>query len=481
MSLFHFKVDCGSELKPLVDNDKRRQSHPDFMLGRLRHGPFASPAKLFHGLALAIAIFYLISAKPALAEPESVVATNLPVAYQPSAVLVSPGPQTNTFSIPTAKMPAEAMSASELDHQFRTRLELARHYRHIRLPREAEPVLIDLLGENAPESIKQQALLELAMAVKDAGDLPRSQQIYAQYLSRWSNDPLVPEILLRQGRIFREMGMNTLALAKFYAVMTSSLVLKNDKLEYYQRLVLSAQTEIAETHFQLGKYAEAADFFTRLLKQANPALDKPNAQYRLVRCLSALERNDETVTQGRDFLAHYPEAAEQPEVRFHVALALKRLTRNGESLQQVLMLLQEQKERTKEHPELWAYWQQQAGNEIGNQLYREGDYVRALSIYMALAKLDSQPGWQLPVGYQIGLTYERLSQPGKALQSYQEILQHEPELSTNATPGTKALFEMARWRADFVQWQAKAEIRPSDSSTPISGGTRLPTSQLAKP
>lgn len=364
---------------------------------------------------------------------------------------------TGTNAAVAGKMPAEAMSSPALDEHLREQLELARHYRHIRMPREAEPLLIDLLSAASPESLKQQALLELAMAVKDSGDLPRSQQIYAQYLNRWPNDLLVPEILLRQGQLFREMGMNNLALAKFYAVMTSSLVLKNDKLDYYQRLVLSAQIEIAETHFQLGKYAEAADFFSRLFKQANPALNRANAQYRLIRSLSALDRSDETVSQGQDFLAHYPDVPEQPEVRFHLALALKRLERNGEALQQVLTLLQEQKQLTKDHPELWAYWQQRAGNEIGNQLYREGDYVRALSIYLTLAQLDSQPTWQLPVSYQIGLTYERLAQPQKALESYQAILQRESQVGTNATPGAKALFEMARWRADFVQWQAKAE------------------------
>src|SRR5258708_21606756 len=111
------------------------------------------------------------------------------------------------------------------------------------------------------------------------------------------------------------MGLNNLALAKFYAVMTSSLVLKNDKLEYYQRLVLSAQTEIAETHYQLGKYPEAADFFSRLLKQANPALNPPNVQFRLVRSPSALDRSDETLAHGQDFLPRYPHSSEQPDER----------------------------------------------------------------------------------------------------------------------------------------------------------------------
>jgi len=384
----------------------------------------------------------------------------------------------NSVAAAADTLPAAAMSPAQLEEQSKSQLEVARHYRHLRMPREAEPILIDLMTQPASESLKQQALLELAMASKDEGDLPRAQQIYAQYLNRWPNDLIIPEILLRQGQLFRDMGLNSLALAKFYAVMTSSLVLKNDKLDYYQRLVLAAQTEIADTHFQLGKYAEAADFSTRLLRQANPALDRLHVQYRLIRSLSALERNDETVTQGTDFLSHYSAAAEQPEVRFLVALALKRLGRNGESLQQVLTLLQEQKERTKEHPELWAYWQEQAGNEIGNQLYREGDYVRALSIYQALAQLNSQPSWQLPVGYQIGLTYERLAQPQKALQSYQNILQHETDQGTNAPPGTKELLEMARWRAGFVQWQAKAELaanrQPQPDQTAPAAATAPP-------
>lgn len=410
---------------------------------------FACFCVLWIGAALS-----LLAENPAspLAKPDAPLAiarTSAPITPDTNA----PSPRTLTL----AKLPAEAMSPNELAEHFRTQLELARHYRHIRMPHEAEPLLIELLSTNSPESLKQQALLELAMAAKDSGELPRAQQIYAQYLSRWPNDLLVPEILLRQGQVFRDMGLYNLALAKFYAVMTSSLVLKNDKLEYYQRLVLSAQTEIAETHFQLGKYSEAADFFSRLIKQANPALNRAGAQYRLIDCLSALDRSNEVLAQCQDFLAHYPDAAELPEVRFRLALALKHLDRNGEALQQVLTLLQEQKQRTKEHPELWAYWQQQAGNEIGNQLYREGDYVRALSVYLALAQLDPQPAWQLPVGYQVGLTFERLAQPDKALQSYQAILQHESELGTNASPGTKAIFEMARWRADFVQWQAKAE------------------------
>ena len=64
-------------------------------------------------------------------------------------------------------MPVDPLSQSELSEQYKTKLEMARHYRHIRMPREAEPILIDLLSETSPEGIKQQALLELATCGDD--------------------------------------------------------------------------------------------------------------------------------------------------------------------------------------------------------------------------------------------------------------------------------------------------------------------------
>jgi len=61
-----------------------------------------------------------------------------------------------------------------------------------------------------------------------------------------------------------------------------------------------------------------------------------------------------------------------PEVRFLLAAALKQTGRNADALQQVLLLLQSQQENVGKDPESWAYWQRRAGNEIANQLYREG-------------------------------------------------------------------------------------------------------------
>ena len=390
--------------------------------------------------------------------------TNPPVPVSPSSLkapikLVTNNPPANLINYFSATngLPKKSMSEQEWLVHLTQLMELARYLRNSRQPKEAEPLLVELLDDRSPEPLKQSALLELAALAQDENDLPRAQQVYAQFLSKWPDDMRVPEILLRQGMLFRKMGMYNLAFTKFYGVMTSALVLRNDQLDYYVRLVLQAQMEIAETQYELGKYVDAADFFARLLKQNNTLINKSQVTYKLTRCLIALGQYPEAVSQAQDFLARYTDAPEQPEMRFYLALALKEIGRNSESLQQVLLLLQEQRVRTKDRPELWAYWQQRAGNLIANQLYQEGDYAKALKIYMNLSQLDASPQWQIPVQYQIGMTYERLWQPQKATETYEAILARETQLGADASPDLKTVFEMARWRVQFIQWQNKAE------------------------
>ena len=82
--------------------------------------------------------------------------------------------------------------------------------------------------------------------------------------------------------------------------------------------------------------------------------------------------------------------------------------------------------------------------------------MKALEVYLNLARLDATPDWQLPVKYQIGITYEHLLQPQKAVETYNEIVAREASVGTNAAPGLQALFEMARWRVGFIHWHDQA-------------------------
>jgi tetratricopeptide (TPR) repeat protein len=257
-----------------------------------------------------------------------------------------------------------------------------------------------------------------------------------------------------------------LALSKFYAVMTSALTLKSGNVDYYKKLVLHAQAEIADTYYLQGRHADAADFFRRLLKLEAPDLNKQPVQAKLIRSLAALGQTEATIAEAQAYLARYPAADDQPEIRFLLASALKQSGRKADALKQVLLLLEGQQAAAAEPRSRWTYWQRRAGNDIGNQLYEEGDYLNALLVYSALSALDTALPWQLPVYYQMGLIYERLQQPLKASETYGRILAREKELASGSNPALQTVVDMARWRMQFLDWQTQnARPAPTNAQT----------------
>jgi tetratricopeptide (TPR) repeat protein len=403
------------------------------------------------------------SSKPA---PSTEPSAELPAAAPVPATNDTPGVRTvNPALAESAELIASSnlITAARPDKKaerlrnYQVRLELARRQRLERDTGQAVERLVELLETDAPEEIKKTALLELALAAQQENELPRAQQVFNQYLKTYSKDPSVPEVLLRQGLLYRQMGAPTMALSKFYAVMSTAMALKLDNLEPYQRLVLQAQTEIAETYFLQAKYEEAADFFKRLLKLDSPALNKPQIQFKLMQALDWLGEHNEAAALAEDFLKRFPNSVDEAQVRFLFATALKQLGRKNDALQQVIRLLQGQQSSAKDSPETWSYWQQRAGNEIANQLYNGGDYLHALEIYLDLAQLRDSLAWQVPVWYQIGLTFERLQQPARATEQYLRILGRESEIASNSSSGLKAVLDMAKWRKDFLNWQSQAE------------------------
>jgi tetratricopeptide (TPR) repeat protein len=373
-----------------------------------------------------------------------------------SNVLLAPDAGTMTSSN-LVQAAGAVTNQAEIERYFQAQLDRASSQRHAEHSALAVATLINVLQTNAPPEFKRKALFELALATQDNNDFVKAQQVYAQYLQRYPEDRSVPEVLLRQGLLFRQMGVNTMAISKFYAVMSTALKLKLDDIEYYKNLVLEAQTEIADTYYSLGQFTESADFYIRLLKADSPALNKQQIQFKLIRSLSYLTNYNETITRAQSFLEHFPDCPDVPEVRFVLARADKTVGHNAEALKQVLLLLQSQQENARRNPELWVYWQRRAGNEIANQLYKEGDYLSALQIYQNLAALDTAPSWQAPALYQVGLVYEQLQQWEKATDTYGQILNRRGEMTgSNAPPSLSSLCEMAQWRKDYIAWLQKA-------------------------
>ena len=386
-----------------------------------------------------------------------------PLVVQSSGMAATSGPVRASWQFfAGTNSVAATNTASKPLEDFSGQIEIARHHRAARQFPEASKVYGWVLEKGAPEPLQQTALLDLAEMAQEQSDWSRAQQIYAQWLARWPHDVRVPEIILYQGLVYRQMGLSKLAIAKLYAVMTSALVIKSDRFDYYQQLVLRAQNEIAETQYELDNYADAVDSFGRLLKLDPPPSNRSALQYRYIHCLTGVGRRSEAIAQAQNFLAHYPDAPERPEVHFLCATALKEAHRETEALQQVLALLQEQCGRTNCTSQTLAYWQRRAGNSIANQFYQEGEPLKALDIYLRLATLDTAPQWQLPVWYQVGLVFERLAQPAKAIEYYANIISREKEVSGAASSSLKELIEMANWRKEFLGWQLKTERASTD-------------------
>jgi tetratricopeptide (TPR) repeat protein len=318
----------------------------------------------------------------------------------------------------------------------------------------------------APREFRRLALLELAHMASEKREFTKAQNLFADYTKEYSDHPSAPEIFLRQGLLYREMGAHELAIGKFYAVMSSALKLRLSEVEYYKRLVLQAQTEIADTYYLQGRHTDAAEFYGRLLKLNDTDLNRAVISYKLIRSLSGAGKLNETVGQAVQYLAAFTNA-EVAEVRFLLADAYRKLGRKKEALEQVNALLTTQQELAREFPEQWIYWQQRTGNEIANQLYKEGDYLSALQVYRSLASLDNSPAWQMPIWYQMGLVYEKLKQPQRAVDIYTKLFAREAEATTNATPALSAIVEMARWRADHLRWVTNAETATRQFSSSV--------------
>ena len=130
--------------------------------------------------------------------------------------------------------------------------------------------------------------------------------------------------------------------------------------------------------------------------------------------------------------------------------------RNKEAIAELETLLKSQQAAASADPKQWLYWQQRAGNTIANEFYKEGDLLSAVQIYNTLAEINSTAEWQVPAWYQLGIVYENLKYPEKALDMYAKIVAREKEVK-NPDDNLKAVLEMAGWRKRTIEWEVAAK------------------------
>ncbi len=366
----------------------------------------------------------------------------------------------------------EPDSPKGFEAELDTWLDIAKRERASTNYAAAESLLKGILKRQLKTELYRPVLRELAVLYETKDELAKAQQVLSQYLSRYPSDLAIPDVLLEQGRNYQRMGVPRLAVSKFYAVMSSAINLTAGDPASAQRIVLRAQHEIANCYFDSAEYESAVDFFRRMLKLPLSVRDEATVRFKLVRSLERLSRTNEVVGEAEQFVRRCPTAPQLPEIRVVLATNLKSMGRDAEAVAHVAALLKQDRNQPGLDLEALARWQWRAGNDLGNQLYRQGDYINSLEVYRLLEELGESPEWKWSIWYQTALVLEKLDQVGRARSTYQRILAERAKAPAGSQQGLDLVADLARWRLESLDWGEHAAAAFRDLARgPVPGPT----------
>ncbi|MSR42733.1 MAG: tetratricopeptide repeat protein [Pedosphaera sp.] len=369
---------------------------------------------------------------------------------------------------------------------------------------EVDRIVREVLNSDATRDVKldakRLALVELALLAERDQKYEIAQQLLAEYIERFPLDVVVPEILLRQGLLFRKMGQRAMAISKYYSVMTASIRLRGDNLARYERIVITAQAEIADTHLEDGDFKEAANLYERLLKNRNEEMSEMILRLKLIRAHAAAaaqisaqiepaitlavkpdatptqksapddlrkeltEVNMATIDQCNEFLRK-PQGAEhdvQFEVRHHLAKASHGAGRQEDALHQFKIVQDTFAAGDAAQQARWSLWLFRSMNEFANQSFQAADFAAAADAYRWLLARDRTIESQVQILNQIGLCHERLREEDKAVRAYTDLItaaQDRPEEIGKSTQrlALQTIVGMARVRNEILSFKRSVE------------------------
>jgi TolA-binding protein len=324
----------------------------------------------------------------------------------------------------------------------------------------AETAYTEVLGSPVSDEVTEAALIGYAEFLRSNGHDTRAAAIYEKFLSAYPASQQATMVLIDLGRTLRDMGAFNLSLARFYAVLNSTLAITPENIQRYRDLAQLAKFEIAETYYQQGDYASAGKFFGRIKLLDLPPADRARATFREAYAFLLDGKLEQAIPALRLFLENFPKSDSAQEARYLLCISLRRLGRTQEALTETLTLLRSAKASANNDNESWTYWQRRTGNQLANDFYEQGDFSSALTIYQTLAELRSAPAWRWPALYQIGLCYERLRQADRAAATYRDILAESAAAQKAGTTPNGPASEvrgMAEWRLGQIDWTGDVE------------------------
>jgi tetratricopeptide (TPR) repeat protein len=250
----------------------------------------------------------------------------------------------------------------------------------------------------------------------------------------------------------RRLDLKDEAIEKFYLVLRSVPRIEGRNLAYSRRLVLMAQSAIADTCAEMGRHAEAAELYGRMLQTKSEELEVETVRIKRLRSFKESATDGVLELQALAFLEEFPDSDYIPEARYFLAHSLKHQKKRDAAMEQFQLLLEAVELAPPERLAKWLPWKLRVGNELANQFYLEGDYISSVALYRALARSNSDLQAKQAFQYQIGLCEERLGQTTEAIKTYQQIVD-SPMISTNNTNGVpvQILRNMAALRVSLLK------------------------------
>ncbi|MEI6871598.1 MAG: tetratricopeptide repeat protein, partial [Verrucomicrobiota bacterium] len=320
----------------------------------------------------------------------------------------------------------------------------------------AEGFLVSLVAVDLPDSEKKMALTEVAAIYEEKGDMTKAIAIYEKLCSVLDADLERPNWLLKLGQLYRDSGAYQMAITRYYAVIQLGMKMGSSDFDRFKLATRQAQREIANTYFVKGDFEQAQKFYNMALRSDLPKEERAIAMFRSAHCTFMRNDMNGATNALERFLKDYSKHAAAAEARYMLASAYKTLGRPQDAYDTVIDLLRAAKDKSEADPKAWSFWQKKAGNEFANDYYQRGDFVNAVTIYQALAALETAPEWRWPVVYQMGLCFERLRLEPRAVECYKFIVDEnaKPDFRSQKMPQSVGnLVKMAGWRVEQLAWE----------------------------
>ncbi len=270
---------------------------------------------------------------------------------------------------------------------------------------DAKAVIREVLGLDASLSVKtdfrKASLLQLASHSEQKKAYEEAQKYLSEYLQRYSDDALIPVVLLRQGDLFRKMGAYDLERQKYYDVIKSAPKVKLSgrfDLNYVKRIAFIARSQIADSFYEEAgklprhrardKYVSASEMYARLkeAEQANPRV----ITLKYIRSLYNQGDHDGVVKTGSSYFQKFENGPErdEDEVRY---LVLDSSRHGSTSTQDYLAGYRDWFGSPPGHGSNGdaLKWRFKAARDLAGELFNEGKYPDSLEFYRTLADLLS--------------------------------------------------------------------------------------------